>query len=86
MLREIASTVGTPTEIDAPTKKCGFGHYARILVDNDLSKRVFDEILVDHEGFAFMVEVQYERWPDFCLSLHQIIFYVRNDTSKRDQF
>jgi len=75
-LREIACAVGTPIDIDAPTRKRVFGHYARILVDIDLSSRMFDKILVEREGLAFMVEVQYERWPDFghhitnCNRLH----------------
>ena len=32
----------------------------------DLSNRAYDEILVEHEGYAFKVEVQYERRPLFC--------------------
>lgn len=65
-LKEIASAVGTPIEIDGPTRNRIFGHYARILVDMDLSKRIYEEILVEREGFAFKVEVQYERLPLFC--------------------
>ena len=65
-LKEIASAVGTPIDIDGPTRNHTFGHYARILVDIDLSKRVYDEILVEREGFTFKVEVQYERRPLFC--------------------
>jgi len=41
------------------TCNSAFGHYARILVDIDLSKRVYDEILVEREGFAFNVELKY---------------------------
>lgn len=65
-LTEIASVVGTPISIDAPTRNRAFGLYAHILVDIDLSKKVFDEILVERKGFAFKVEVQYERRPLFC--------------------
>ena len=64
--KEIVSALGTPISLDAPTRNWAFGHYARILVDIDLSKRVFDEILVEREGFAINVEVQYERRPLFC--------------------
>ena len=64
-LKEIASAVGTPISIDGPTRNGAFRHYARILVDIDLSKSVYDEILVVREGFAFNVEVQYERHPLF---------------------
>ncbi|KEH37114.1 DUF4283 domain protein [Medicago truncatula] len=52
-LNEIASVVGTPIDIDALTRNHTFGHYARILVDIDLSKRAYDEILVEREGFTF---------------------------------
>ena len=65
-LKEIASAVGTPISIDGPTRNRAFDHYARILFDIDLSKRVFDEILVEREGFTFNVELQYERRPLFC--------------------
>jgi len=65
-LKEIASTVGTPVDTDGPTRNRTFGHYARILVDIDLSKITYDEILVEREGFAFKVEVQYEQRPLFC--------------------
>jgi len=60
-LKEITSTVATPIDIDGPTRNHTFGHYARILVDIDLSKRAYDEILVERDDFAFKVEVQYER-------------------------
>ena len=76
-LKEIASVVGTPIDIDGPTRNCTFGHYARILVDMDLSKRTYEEILVQREGFAFKVEVQYERLPLFC----QHCYYIGHNVS-----
>jgi hypothetical protein len=69
---EIASAVGTPIDIDGPTRNRSFGHYARILVDIDLSKKPYDEVLVERDGFAFMVEVQYERRPLFCHHCYSI--------------
>ena len=71
-LKEIASAVGTPIDIDGPTRNRTFGHYARILVDIDLSKRAYNEILVEREGFAFKVEVQYERRMLFCHHCYSI--------------
>ena len=55
-LKEIASVVGTPISIDGPTRNRAFEHYARILVDIDLSKRVYDEILVEREGFVLTLK------------------------------
>jgi hypothetical protein len=68
-LFEIASAVGTPLTLDDSTTKRAFGHYARVLVDIDLSRRLFDEIMVERDGFAFQVEVVYERLPAFLSSL-----------------
>jgi len=63
---EIASAVGTPLVIDNATSKRLFGHYARILVDMDFSHKIFHEIVVEREGYAFPVVVAYEWMPDFC--------------------
>jgi len=40
-LLEIAGAIGTPLIIDAITQKHAFGHYARVLVDINLSRRLF---------------------------------------------
>jgi len=79
-LKEIASAIGTPIDIDEPTRNRTFGHYARILVDIDLLKRVYDEILVEREGFAFKVELKYERRPLFyhhCYSIRHNVSSCR---------
>jgi hypothetical protein len=44
-LFEIANGVGTPLMLDDTTKRTTFGHYAKVLVDIDLSKRIYDEIM-----------------------------------------
>lgn len=75
---EIASVVGTPIVIDAPTRNRAFKHYARILVDIDLSKRVYDEILVGRQGFSFKVDMQYERMPLFCHHCYVIGHNISN--------
>ena len=41
-LREIARAIGTPVLIDSATQNRVFGHYARVLVDMDLSKQIFN--------------------------------------------
>lgn len=71
-LREIASAVGTPLIIDNATTKRIFGHYARILVDMDFTRKIFHEIVVERVGYSFTVEVAYERMPDFCTHCHNI--------------
>jgi hypothetical protein len=65
-LFEIASAIGTPLSLDDSTRNRTFGHYARILVDIDLSRRIFDEIRVERDGYDFPLAVVYERLPEFC--------------------
>jgi len=58
--------------IDNATLKRLFGHYARILVDMDFSRKIFHEIVVEREGYAFPVAVAYEWMPDFCFHCQNI--------------
>jgi hypothetical protein len=71
---EIASALGTPVSLDEFTINCTFGYYARVLVDMDLSRLVFDEVIVEREGFAFKIQVVYEWLSEFC-SHCQIIWH-----------
>lgn len=66
----IASSVGTLICVDSvtskPTIERTFGHYARVLVDLDVSNDLKYEVLVERKGFAFFVEFEYENLPEFC--------------------
>ena len=73
---EIAYGVGTLLLIYEATKKRAFGHYAQILVDIDLSKHIFEEVMVEREGYAFYVPVVYERLPEFCSICYTIGHFV----------
>lgn len=77
-LYEIAGAVGTPLLIDNVTRNRLYGHYARILVDVDLSKKVFYEVLVKREGFSFPVAIEYEGLPDFCTHYHNIGHHINS--------
>jgi len=50
-------------------KKRVFGHCDRVLINIDLPKRIFDEVMVERERFAFYVYILYERLPEFCSNL-----------------
>jgi len=67
----IASSVGTPICVDSVTSKPAiertFGHFARVLIDIDLSKELRYEVLVERKGYAFFVELEYENVPEFCV-------------------
>jgi len=65
-LYETAGAVGTPLLIDNVTRNRLYAHYAQILVDLDLSKNIFYEVMVEREGYAFPVAIEYEGLPYFC--------------------
>ena len=65
-LFEIASGLGTPLTIDETTQNRCFGLFARTLVDVDMAEKMFESIIVEREGHALTVMVQYEKYPLFC--------------------
>lgn len=72
ILFTIARGIGIPFSLDDATSNRTFGHYARILVDIDLSKPIRDQILVEREDLALWVEIEYEHLPSFCTSCSTI--------------
>jgi len=70
ILSAIASCLGTPMCLDAATSKCplerSFGHFTRVLIDIDLSAKIRHKLWVEREGYAFLVNVEYESLPLFC--------------------
>jgi len=65
-LYEIAGAVGTPLVIENVTNNRLYGHYVQILVDLDLLKDIFYEVMVEREGYAFPLAIEYKGFPDFC--------------------
>lgn len=55
-----------------------FGHFARILIEIDLTKELRDRIMVEREDFAFYVDLEYERLPQFCSHCHSIGHSIAN--------
>jgi hypothetical protein len=78
ILFEIAGALGSPLALDEATKKRTFGHFARILIDVDLSSNLHERILVERNDFDFYVDVEYENIPPFCNSCQIIGHSVNN--------
>ncbi|XP_058762043.1 uncharacterized protein LOC131635437 [Vicia villosa] len=82
ILFAIASSIGTPICIDSASNKSAFerpfGHFVRILVDLDLTKELSYKILVERIGFAFFVDIEYEKIPEFCSFCNNIGHSVEN--------
>ena len=49
-----------------------FGHFARVLIDIDLSQPIQDQIILDCEGSLFDVDVSFENLPQYCNLCHSI--------------
>ncbi|KAL2346432.1 hypothetical protein Fmac_000432 [Flemingia macrophylla] len=56
--------------LDQMTTTRDLGYFARVLVDIDLKNTLPDQILVERKGFAFFVNITYERLPEFCSHCH----------------
>jgi hypothetical protein len=72
ILFEIARAIGTPISIDENTKNHSFGHYARVLVDVNMTGNLLDSLWVEREQFAFDIEIEYENPPYFCFTCNCI--------------
>jgi len=58
--------LGTPLTIDESNLSRRFGLFSKMLVDVDLSSKLFETIMVEREGHALSINVQYEKLPPFC--------------------
>jgi hypothetical protein len=50
--------------------------YVRVLVDMDLSQPLRYKVLVERQGYAFFVDLEYENIPDFCTHCKKIGHHV----------
>ena len=58
--------MGSPLKIDKATLDGDFSHFARIIIDVDLSKNLQDSIILERDDHSFLVDIEYENLPDFC--------------------
>jgi len=78
ILFEIAGVVGTTLALDEVTKKRTFGHFARVLIDIDITLDLHERIIVERKDFDFYVDVEYEKLPSFCNSCKIIRHSFKN--------
>ncbi|XP_057771048.1 uncharacterized protein LOC130990832 [Salvia miltiorrhiza] len=62
----IARYVGLPIKLDGFAFAGHVGHFARVLVDMDVSKPIPETLTVDKGTRSFEVEFVYENLPHFC--------------------
>ena len=66
ILKNIARGIGIPLKIDQNTLDGKFGHFARILIDIDLSKDLTESLMIERQGHKFFISVGFENLPEFC--------------------
>jgi hypothetical protein len=80
ILFAIASSVGTPICTDSASTKPRiertFGHFARVLVDMDVSQVPRYKVLVERKDYAFFVEFEFENMPGFCSYCKKVGHFV----------
>jgi len=75
---EIASGLGTPLTIDDATQNRRFGLFARVLIDVDLSEKMYESVIIESEGHALAIVIQYERHPLFCAHCKSICHNIQS--------
>lgn len=80
ILFSIANSVRTPIctgpASTKPMMERTFGHFARVLVDMDITQQLRYEVLVERKDYAFFVDLVYENLPEFCTHCLKIWHHV----------
>ncbi|KAK3221942.1 hypothetical protein Dsin_008967 [Dipteronia sinensis] len=65
--QEQARGIGVPLRLDKATIDGDFGHYARVLMDVDMSALLLSLVLLERDEFhSFFISVEYENLLSFC--------------------
>ncbi|XP_057774768.1 uncharacterized protein LOC130993748 [Salvia miltiorrhiza] len=62
----IARSVGSPIKIDGSTFLGSVGHFARVLMEIDMTKEIIYSLRVNRGSASFDIEFVYENLPYFC--------------------
>ncbi|XP_057808500.1 uncharacterized protein LOC131022977 [Salvia miltiorrhiza] len=62
----IGRAMGSPIKVDGASARGAAGHYARILLEINLSRPLPEALLVDGDERSFHVEFEFEQLPAFC--------------------
>ncbi|PON82607.1 Zinc knuckle CX2CX4HX4C [Trema orientale] len=66
ILSDLARGIGVPIRFDEMTLNGEFGHYARMLIDIDLSQPISDSLMVEVGSDCLFILLEYERLSSFC--------------------
>ena len=73
IISDLARGIGVPLRLDKATSDGDFGHYARVLVDVDVSSVLPTSVLLERDEFhSSFIAVEYENLPVFCSTCSSI--------------
>ena len=73
IISDLARGIGVPLRLDKATSDGDFGHYARVLVDVDVSSVLPTTVLLERDEFhSSFIAVEYENLPAFCSTCSSI--------------
>ncbi|KAF3451849.1 hypothetical protein FNV43_RR07945 [Rhamnella rubrinervis] len=72
ILTDFARGIGIPLRIDNTMPTGNYGHFARILVNVDLTGFVPETLLLKMTNNYIEVDLYFESFPDFCNSYHSV--------------
>ncbi|XP_019435933.1 PREDICTED: uncharacterized protein LOC109342397 [Lupinus angustifolius] len=84
ILFSIVGGLGVPISLNDATSSRSFEHFARILVDVDLKGALPSQVLVEREGFAFFVHIEYENLTYFCSGCQSIGHLISNSRRNKE--
>ncbi|XP_057809022.1 uncharacterized protein LOC131023496 [Salvia miltiorrhiza] len=66
LITGISRSVGTPIKIDGSTFLGAVGHFARVLIEMDVTKDIIYNLTVNRGSSSFEIEFVYENLPYYC--------------------
>ncbi|XP_057791105.1 uncharacterized protein LOC131008230 [Salvia miltiorrhiza] len=66
VISAIGRYLGSPLKIDASSAVGEVGHYARVLIEIDMSLPLREYVMIDEDDSSLYVEFSYENLPAFC--------------------
>lgn len=68
ILADIARVIGIPLKIDRQGEG-GVFHYARVLIEVDISVILIDSLMIERVGKSFFIEISYDNLPSILFDL-----------------
>ncbi|KAK0582022.1 hypothetical protein LWI29_020550 [Acer saccharum] len=85
ILSDMARGVGIPLKFDRATLEGDYGHFARMLIDVDLSKPLPDSIMIEVGEDCLFPTLYFENVPSFC-SIEEMCNHSLSDSDPQEEY